>query len=92
MGTKSTSVKNAVHTCPKIHKKCLLRQIYFTIFIDFNAFFFGFLVSKEPQLISRAVARGSLVAGAKDMSWWVACVGFARATQREKFYWPNNFA
>ena len=36
----------------------------------FYAIFSHFLISKDPQqVISCAVARGSLVAGVKDVSW-----------------------
>ena len=53
---------------PKKPKNGHLGQIYFVNFINSFTFFFSFLVSKEAQLNSRAVARGSLVAGVKDMS------------------------
>ena len=41
----------------------------FCNFPRFSAIFGRFLISKHPQVISPAVARGSMVAGVKGMFW-----------------------
>ena len=69
---------------PKNLQKISFKADLFSNFHQFYATFSHFLILKDPQVIYRAVAWGSIVAGVKGMS----CTALRQTTAREMFSWP----